>query len=90
MIDYRSLFFHREKLLGLEGRLTNLIEQEERYEGHSDPEFKAELAHVRSDMVTVRKAMDIAKYANDRSTLQRKQPLILEHTAKLHFPVGTL
>lgn len=89
LINYDRLWYHLGKLKALEERLQTLIAQEERYEGHADPSDKEELDAVRRDLITIREALDIAKFTS-KENIEKWQPRILEVTKKLRFPVGTV
>jgi hypothetical protein len=89
LLTYARLFLHYEKLKAFEKRLQRLIADEQRYEGRVDPEDKQDLESVTADIITIRRALDVAKYTND-ANVNQWQPKIKEVTSKLRFPVGTV
>lgn len=86
---YSVLFAHNEALQAYGQRVRRLVENDRRFEGHSDPDDEQELKLVMEDVGIMREILGIAN-VKSRLTPEEKERRIDALVPRLHNRIGAL
>ena len=82
---YRVLFKYQQHIEAFISRVQRIIDQTQRFEGHTDAEDAEDLRKAKEDLSVIRECMRIA-HASSTHTPAEKERLIGEKIVRLHSP----